>query len=237
MKISQQLKRFFQKDTSLTIPKSYEKALRKMVEQRFPDETESIMRKAQFQYEGFRKETPDIGGKKNMQYKDLDFMMAFFAVYEACDHRVGVEEFESYAYEVMVKPAEKTGKILGWNHPLMKPMAERMYARYKKTIDFHVERGEWGNTWRVELNPEQHPQGFAIHTHMCPNVDFCNAHGYEAFLPVICAQDYRIAKAMHGVLIRTHTVARGDDYCDWWYFGDREELSEEAKRRMKGDLV
>ncbi len=54
------------------------------------------------------------------------------------------------------------------------------------------------------------------------------------FMPAICAQDHRITKAMHGIPIRTHTVAAGDDYCDWWYFGDRQELPEEAARRLKG---
>ena len=55
----------------------------------------------------------------------------------------------------------------------------------------------------------------------------------DTFMPAICAQDHRIAEAMHGILIRTHTVAAGDDYCDWWYFGDRQKLPEEASRRLK----
>ena len=115
----------------------------------------------------------------------------------------------------------------------MRKMALKMYSRYKKKIDEHVAKGEWGNTWRIEMNPEGHTEGFAIHTKMCPNWDFCKAHGYEDFMPAICAQDHRIAEAMHGILIRTHTVAAGDDYCDWWYFGDRQELPEEAARRRK----
>ena len=31
-------------------------------------------------------------------------------------------------------------------------------------------------------------------------------------MPAICAQDHRIAEAMHGILIRTHTAAAGDGY-------------------------
>ncbi|MCR5794047.1 MAG: L-2-amino-thiazoline-4-carboxylic acid hydrolase [Solobacterium sp.] len=49
---------------------------------------------------------------------------------------------------------------------------------------------------------------------------------------MICAQDHRIAAAMHGILVRTHTVAQGDGYCDWWYFGDKQELPEEAKKKL-----
>ena len=217
----------------MKIPGKYEKVIRKMAKHLFPSDAERILEKCQKQYEVFWRETPDIGGKENMQYKDLDFLIAFFAFYEACDRRIAFKEFDEYAYETMVKSSEKAGRFMSWNSPLMYKMADKMYGNYKKKIDEHVAKGEWGNTWRIELNPEQHKEGFAIHTRMCPNVDFCRKHGYEAFLPKICKQDHRIAKAMHGVLIRTHTVADGDDYCDWWYFGDRMQLPEEAKKRLK----
>ena len=108
-----------------------------------------------------------------------------------------------------------------------------VYSRMNELLTEEKEYCDKGNTWRIEMNPEGHTEGFAIHTKMCPNWDFCKAHGYEDFMPAICAQDHKIAEAMHGVLIRTHTVAAGDDYCDWWYFGDRQELPEEAARRLK----
>lgn len=216
----------------MTLTKKYKKVIRKMAENRFPGEVETILGKADHQYDAFWKTTPDIGGKDNMQFKDLDFLIAFFAFYEACDRRIGVPEMDEFAYETVVKSSEAAGKLISWNSPLMAKMATKMYTGYKKKIDEHVARGEWGNTWRIEMNPEGHTEGFAIHTRLCPNVDFCRAHGYEEFLPAICAQDHKIAEVMHGVLIRTHTVAAGDDYCDWWYFGDKQELPEEAKKRM-----
>lgn len=217
----------------MELSKKYKKVIRAMASKRFPSEVDRILEKANRQYEAFWKTTPDIGGKENMQFQDLDFLIAFFAFYEACDHRIGIPELDAFAYETVIKPSEAAGKLIGWNSPLMAKMATRMYAGYKKKIDAHIAKGEWGNTWRIEMNPEGHTEGFAIHTRMCPNVDFCKAHGYEAFLPAICAQDHRIAAAMHGVLIRTHTIAQGDDYCDWWYFGDRQKLPEEAQRRLK----
>ncbi len=204
-----------------------------MAEKRFPDEVKTILEKADCQYDAFRKTTPDIGGRKNMQFKDLDFLIAFFSFYEACGRRIGIPELDEFADEAVVKSAETAGKLIGWNNPLMAKIATKMYIGYKKKTDEHAARGEWGNTWRVEMNPEGHTEGFAIHTRMCPNVDFCKAHGYERFLPAICAQDHKIAAAMHGVLVRTHTIARGDDYCDWWYFGDKRELPEEAKQRIR----
>ena len=213
--------------------RKYKKVIQAMARKRFPGEVETILEKADRQYDIFWETTPDIGGKENMQFKDLDFLIAFFAFYEASSRRIGIPELDEFAYETVVKSSEAAGRLIGWNSPLMAKMAMKMYSGYKEKIDEHVARGEWGNTWRIEMNPEGHAQGFAIHTRMCPNVDFCRAHGYEEFLPAICAQDHKIAAAMHGVLIRTHTIAAGDDYCDWWYFGDKQKLPDEAVRRLR----
>ena len=153
-----------------------------MAQSRFPGEESDIEAKADQQYSEFWKTTPDIGGKDNMQFKDLDFLIAFFSFYEACGHRIGIPELDEFAYEVIIKSSEKAGKLIGWNSPIMPKMALKMYSRYKKKIDEHVAKGEWGNTWRIEMNPEGHTEGFAIHTKMCPNWDFCKAHGYEDFM-------------------------------------------------------
>ncbi len=107
-----------------------------------------------------------------MQFKDLDFLIDFFAFYEACGRRIGFPELDEFAYETIVKSSEAAGKFISWNSPLMPKIAMKIYSSYKKKIDEHVARGEWGNTWRVEMNPEGHTEGFAIHTRMCPNVDF-----------------------------------------------------------------
>lgn len=217
----------------MPVSRKYKRVLRAMAGKRFPGEAETILKKADRQYDAFRRSTPDIGGRKNMQFKDLDFLIALFSFYEACDRRIGIPELDEFAYKIVVKPSETAGRFIGWNSPLIAKMAAKQYTGYKKKIDAHIARGEWGNTWRIEMNPEGHQEGFAIHTRMCPNVDFCRANGYEEFLPAICAQDHKIASAMHGILIRTHTIAGGDDYCDWWYFGDKQELPEEAKKRLK----
>ena len=215
------------------LSKQYQKLIWKMTETRFPGEEDEIVKKACLQYRAFRQTTPDIGGKANMMFKNLDFLIAFFSFYEACDRRIGIPELDEFACEAVIRSSEKAGRLISWNSPLMKKIALKMYGDYKEKVDAHVSKGEWGNTWRIEINPEGHTEGFAIHTRMCPNVDFCRTHGYEVFMSAVCAQDYRIARAMHGILIRTHTVASGDDYCDWWYFGDRQNLPEEALRRLE----
>ena len=69
----------------MTLSKQYKKLIRKMAQSRFPGEEDDITARADHQYDEFWKTTPDIGGKNNMQFKDLDFLIAFFSFYEACD--------------------------------------------------------------------------------------------------------------------------------------------------------
>lgn len=115
-----------------------------MAGKRFPGEVETILKKTDRQYDAFRRSTPDIGGKKNMQFKDLDFLIAFFSFYEACDRRIGIPELDEFAYKIVVKPSETAGRFIGWNSPLMAKMAAKQYTGYKKKIDAHIARGEWG---------------------------------------------------------------------------------------------
>ena len=91
----------------MALSKQYKKLIRRMAQSRFPGEEADIEAKADQQYSEFWKTTPDIGGKNNMQFKDLDFLIAFFSFYEACDHRIGIPELDEFAYEVIIKSSEK----------------------------------------------------------------------------------------------------------------------------------
>lgn len=213
----------------MKIEKKYRKVLQELTDSKFPGQWQELLCQTEQQYEKFMSEIPDIGRKENMQFEDLNFAVVFFAFYEACGRKLTPDDLDWFADKTMVEPARKTGKIMNWNRSLMPKIARKMYASYKKKIDAHVAKGEWGNTWRFEINPEHHKQGFALRTKMCPNWDFVRKYGYEEFMPVLCKQDHKIAQAMHGRLVRFHTVANGDGYCDWWYFGDKTPVTEEEK--------
>lgn len=213
----------------MKIGKKYRKALAELIHKKTLGEPQELLAKAEQQYQKFMSEIPDIGGKDNMQFEDLNFAVVFFSLHEACNRQLTPDDLDWFAWETMVKPAEKTGRLINWNKPLMSKIAGKMYSSYKKKIDEHVAKGEWGNTWRFEINPEHHKEGFALRTRLCPNLDFVKKYGYEEFMPVLCRQDHKIAQAMHGRLVRYHTVANGDDYCDWWYFGDQMPVTKEEK--------
>lgn len=205
----------------MKIPGMYRCALKKLASEKIIHDVSSVMKAADQQYGRFFHEIPDIGGRKNMQFNLLQFLVAFFSLYEACDRTLDIEDFDHYADMTIVRMSRMAGHFMNWNMPVMIKIAYRRYGRYKETVDRHVRCGEWGNTWQVDINPEGKEEGFAIHTRCCPMVEFVKRYGYEKFLPSICSQDFKAAEAMHGILSRTHTVADGDEYCDWWYVGDR----------------
>lgn len=217
----------------MKIERKYIRVLEQMADEKFPGQKKELLDKTQRQYDKFMSEIPDIGGKANMQFEDLNFGVVFFSFYEACGRKLTPDDLDWFADRTMVEPARKSGKIMNWNQPVMTKMAMKMYTGYKKKIDEHVAKGEWGNTWRFEINPEHHKEGFAVRTHLCPNYDFVKKYGYDEFMPVFCRQDHKIAEAMQGRLVRYHTVANGDDYCDWWYFGNKAPETEEEKEYIE----
>jgi hypothetical protein len=81
-------------------------------------------------------------------------------------------------------------------------------------------KGEWGNTWRVRVNPRNTDEGLCFELVGCPLADYAKTNGYEDLLPYMCASDHVLAELMHAKLIRTHTCATGGDSCDYWYVAD-----------------
>lgn len=92
---------------------------------------------------------------------------------------------------------------------------------HNKKLDQKREKGERGNTWGLEINPDHRARGFAFTLIGCPIADFAKSHGYLYLMPHLCASDEALAKLMHARLVRAHAAALGADSCDYWYIGDK----------------
>ena len=142
------------------------------------------------------------------------------AFYEASDHRLDGEallEIKRHA----VRKLKFLGKLIDgnrqkWPYRLFK----RIYVRYNKQHEKHLARGEWTDSWRVEIDPGK-TEGFAFRLIGCPIAKHAKAHGYTDLLPYLCKTDHFLAEVMHARLIRTQTEALGGSCCDYWYVGDR----------------
>jgi len=109
----------------------------------------------------------------------------------------------------------------------------KKYVPYARLVEEKRSKGQWGNTWRISVNPDDDCEGVRFDLIGCPLADYASANGYTDLLPHLCATDHVIPKLIHAKLIRTHTCALGSDSCDYWYVGDESETA----RNYKGELV
>ncbi len=198
------------------------------VKERYPEEAEAIIRRADELYPLLHAKAPDIGGAENQMAYNLDLMILSASFYEASDHRIDGDAITQIARQI----SRKYGfvrRLVNLNRPwqmkLFQSALYKRYTPYAKLVDEKLSRGEWGNTWRVKINPRNTPEGVCFTLVGCPLADFARANGYEELLPRMCAADHLLAGLLRAKLIRTHTCATGSDSCDYWYVGDKSETA------------
>ena len=203
--------------------KPYERYCREL----YPDEAERIFVKAEEYYLEFMKGMPDLG--ENMMAKNMLDWFTIISFYEASGRRLDGEAL----LEIKRRMTDKM-KFLGrfvdgnrqkWPYRLF----EKTYVKFIKMQKEHQSRGEWMDSWKVELNPEHRTEGFAFHLVGCPIAKHAKEHGYGELLPYLCKTDHYLAEVMHARLIRTQTEALGGDCCDYWYVGDKSPVLEKYR--------
>ncbi len=112
------------------------------------------MKKAEHYYLEFKKEMPDLG--ENMMAKNMLDWYTIVSFYEASDHKLDGE-----ALLAMKQADAEKMKFLGklvdgnkskWPYRLF----EKTYVKFNKMSKEHQAKGEWMDTWKVEINPA-HP--------------------------------------------------------------------------------
>lgn len=156
--------------------------------------------------------------------KDMLDWFTILAFYEASGHRMDGEAL----LEIKRRAVERL-KFLGafvdgnrqkWPYRLF----EKTYANFIQMQQEHQARGEWMDSWKIELNPDGRTEGFCFHLTGCPIAKHAKEHGYGELLPYLCKTDHFLAK-----LIRMQTEALGGSCCDYWYVGDKSHVLEQYK--------
>lgn len=194
----------------------------------FPKEAEKIIRRAEELYPVLYAKAPDIGGEENDMAYNLDLLILAVSFYEASNHRmdgraiteIAEETFRKYRFLGLFFNANRS-----WQMKLFRKMMYSRYIPYAKLAEEKVSRGEWGNSWRIRINPRNTEEGVCFDLIGCPLADYARANGYEELLPFLCASDHILPGLIHAKLIRTHTCALGSDSCDYWYVGDQSETA------------
>lgn len=170
---------------------------------------------------------PDLG--KNMMAKNMFDWFTILSFYEASEHRLDGETLLKIKRR-MTDKMKSLGKLVDGNRQKWPyRLFEKAYVKYNTMQKEHLARGEWTDSWRVEINPEHRTEGFAFHLVGCPIAKHAKEHGYEGLLPYLCKTDHYLAEVMHARLIRTRTEALGGDCCDYWYVGDKNPVLENYK--------
>lgn len=208
--------------------KAIRKAFIRYTRKHYPAEAEKIIQKADALFPILHAKAPDIGGDENLMAYNLDLMILSAAFYEASDHRIDGPAIDEMAREIFRRYSFLRHFINVNRRLQMKLLRSAMYRRYipyASLVEEKVAQGQWGNTWRVRINPRNTEEGVCFDLVGCPLADYARANGYMNLLPYMCATDHLIPALVHAKLIRTHTCALGSDSCDYWYVGDESETA------------
>jgi len=197
----------------------YAKPCERYCRETYPAEAEEIFRSAETYYRAFLKDMPDLG--ENMMAKNMLDWFTILSFYEASGHRMDGETLLTIKRR-SVDRMKFLGKLVDGNRDKWPyRLFERTYRKFIRMQTAHQARGEWMDSWKIELNPDHRTEGFSFRLVGCPIAKHARAHGYEALLPYLCKTDHFLAEVMHARLIRTQTEALGGDCCDYWYVGDK----------------
>ena len=203
--------------------KPYERYCREI----YPDEAKAIFRRAEDCYREFMKDMPDLG--KNMMANNMLDWFTILSFYEASDHRLDGEALLTIKRRA-VERLNFLGKLVDGNKSRwIYRLFEKTYMKFNRKQKKHQAKGEWMDSWRVEINPDHREEGFSFHLVGCPIARHAKAHGYEDLLPYLCKTDHYLAEVMRARLIRTQTEALGGNCCDYWYVGDRSPVLKDYK--------
>ena len=205
----------------------YAKPYERYCRRQFPAEAQQLCKKAEAYYLQFMRDMPDLG--ENMMAKNMLDWFTILAFYEASDHRLDGEALLTIKREA-VDRLRFLGRFVDGNRQQWPyRLFERTYTRYNSMQRAHQAKGEWMDSWKVEINPDHRTEGFSFHLVGCPIAKHAKAHGYEELLPYLCRTDHYLAQVMHARLIRTQTEALGGSCCDYWYVGDQSPVLEQYR--------
>ena len=141
----------------------------------YPDEAAQIFKKAENYYFKFMQDMPDLG--ENMMAKNMLDWFTILAFYEASGHRLDGEAL----LEIKRRSVEKLkflGKFIDGNrHKWPYRLFEKTYANFIQMQKAHQARGEWMDSWKIELNPDHRTEGFCFHLVGCPIAKHAREHG------------------------------------------------------------
>ena len=182
------------------------------------EETASLLQKADAIYRDMLNRADNIG-KDNPMSSNLYEGLIFFAIWEAADGKISIDDLREITHEVMGFPLMKAvGIFVNANKSGLARLEKKMHKN-AEWLEVHPQYK--GVSWDFNFDKTKHSEGFYYHFTRCPLNDFARREGYLEVLPVMCEIDLISASLMHAKLIRRQTLASGGEMCDYWFVGDK----------------
>lgn len=182
------------------------------------EETASLLQKADAIYRDMLNRADDIG-KDNPMSSNMYEGLIFFAIWEAADGKISINDLREITHEVMGFPLMKAvGIFVNANKSGLARLEKKMHKN-AEWLEVHPQYK--GVSWDFNFDKTKHSEGFYYHFTRCPLNDFARREGYLEVLPVMCEIDLLSASLMHAKLIRRQTLASGGEMCDYWFVGDK----------------
>ena len=106
--------------------------------ERYPEEAEAIVRRAEELYPVLHAKAPDIGGAENLMAYNLDMLILAVSFYEASDHRMDGAAFQEIARD-MARRYGIVKKLVNLNRPwqmkLFRSVLYKRYTPYSKLVE------------------------------------------------------------------------------------------------------
>lgn len=80
---------------------------------------------------------------------------------------------------------------------------------------------KYPSTWKVHFDDSLHQDGGYYYFSSCPICSYLTHIGLGEIMKPLCETDSVMFAYQHGVLHRNHTIAAGNDTCDYWVVGDK----------------
>lgn len=171
-----------------------------------------ILKTAKKQYAEIVKRTPSIGGLQNPMTMILVAAIILVAIYLAVDKSIELDTLECIYHKACEKNFLFRMYIKSESKCFTKKYQEKLSKNSKASKKTAY---EWD--WKYDYIPSKTGSEYGTDFYTCGICKLMTEEGVEELTIIMCNLDYVIAHNAGAVLIREHTIAKGNSCCDFRY--------------------
>jgi len=179
------------------------------------NEIKEIIKKTKNEYLNIILRTPKMGGNKNIYIGNMYLGAYLIGLYKNIKEKISIER-----YNDMIQNGLKN--FLKKNYILLKMKSvnylSEKYKRklYKRTKWARENETKYPWNWQIRIPEKQKDSGIYYEFTQCGLCKLFIAENVPELTYILCNTDYLVFSFGGYKLIRTETLAQGDECCDFW---------------------